>query len=67
MNVVRKGSRELSVGNLIGSNVTDILFSTGIGSIISGFILDRQKHSTFRYPISYLCYSNLFAPTEDKT
>ncbi|MFH1404401.1 MAG: calcium/sodium antiporter [Candidatus Altiarchaeota archaeon] len=34
---VLKKSGELSLGNLIGSNITDPLFSFGIGAVIAGF------------------------------
>ena len=37
---LRKRSASLSVGNLLGSNICDTLLSIGLGSTISGFIID---------------------------
>ncbi|MCD6547312.1 MAG: calcium/sodium antiporter [Nanoarchaeota archaeon] len=37
-----RGSSELAVGNLIGSNITDILFSTGVGVIITNFAVSES-------------------------
>ena len=37
---LRKRSASLSVGNLLGSNICDTLFSLGIGSTISGFMIE---------------------------
>ncbi len=39
---VRKGDVSISIGNLLGSNVTAILLSTGIGSVIAGFTIDEK-------------------------
>jgi cation:H+ antiporter len=37
---IKKGDYGISVGNLIGSNITDLLLSFGAGAVISGFIVD---------------------------
>lgn len=42
LNAIRKGAFRLSIGNLIGSNIFDILFSLGISTAISGFIVDKN-------------------------
>lgn len=42
MNALAKGARELSVGNLVGSNVVDILLALGLGATISPWNVDRQ-------------------------
>lgn len=39
---VRKGAGTMAAGNLIGSNIFDILVTLGIGSMISGFAVDRH-------------------------
>ncbi|MEA3272507.1 MAG: calcium/sodium antiporter [Patescibacteria group bacterium] len=39
---VLKKSYRLAIGNLIGSNICDLMLSLGIGSVISGFTVDRQ-------------------------
>ncbi len=40
LNATRKGNNDISIGNLIGSNITDIVFSVGVGASISGFNVD---------------------------
>jgi cation:H+ antiporter len=42
MNALSKGARELSVGNLVGSNVVDILLALGLGGTITSWNVDRQ-------------------------
>ncbi|MDP3971089.1 MAG: calcium/sodium antiporter [bacterium] len=38
---IRKKAGTLAVGNLIGSNIYDVLFTLGIGTTISGFIVSE--------------------------
>jgi cation:H+ antiporter len=38
---VMKHSHRLSLGNMLGSNITDPLFSFGIGAAISGFSIEK--------------------------
>ena len=40
LSAIRKKAYGMSVGNLIGSNITDILFSLGIGAIFAGFLVE---------------------------
>ena len=42
---VRKKAGTMALGNLIGSNIFDILFTLGVGSAISGFLVDSQFHN----------------------
>lgn len=42
LQAIIKKAPALSVGNLIGSNIFDLLFALGIGSAISGFAFDRH-------------------------
>jgi cation:H+ antiporter len=39
---IRKKEVEMSVGNLIGSNICDLMFSLGIGTIITGFLAPER-------------------------
>lgn len=39
--IIRK-STAIAIGNLIGSNITDLMFSLGLGTAISGFIIDKR-------------------------
>ncbi len=39
---LKKGEVEMSVGNLVGSNICDLLFSLGVGTIIAGFIVPER-------------------------
>lgn len=48
---IRKGAVRLSVGNLIGSNIFDVLFTLGIGSVISGFNVGKNL---LKFDIPYL-------------
>ena len=50
---IRKGDISLSIGNLLGSSIVDILLSTGTGSIISGFTVS-EKTLWFYIPITIL-------------
>ncbi len=38
----RHKAMDISLGNLIGSNICDLLFSLGAGTIISGFVVSRN-------------------------
>ena len=49
---LRRKAFSLSVGNLIGSNIFDILFTLGTASAISGFFVDR-KFLTFDIPFLF--------------
>jgi len=42
LSALQKKAFSLSVGNLIGSNIFDILFTLGISSAISGFFVDKK-------------------------
>lgn len=53
-----KGARELSVGNLLGSNIVNTLFALGLGAVISGWEIDR-KTATFDLP--YLLFVMIVA------
>ncbi len=44
-----KGAKELSVGNLLGSNIVNTLFALGLGAILSSWEIDR-KTATFDLP-----------------
>ena len=37
---LRRGATGIAVGDMIGSNICDILFSLGVGAMISGFTVD---------------------------
>ncbi|MBW2970308.1 sodium:calcium antiporter [Candidatus Woesearchaeota archaeon] len=39
---LRKGEVAMSVGNLIGSNICDLLFSLGAGAVITGFLVPER-------------------------
>jgi cation:H+ antiporter len=39
---IRKKAGTMAVGNIIGSNIFDTLFTLGIGSAISGFLFEKQ-------------------------
>ncbi|NPE29491.1 calcium/sodium antiporter [Methanococcoides sp. SA1] len=53
---IRKKAVNLSVFNLIGSNIFDILFTLGIGSAISGFIVSE---GLLRFDIPVLFFLSL--------
>jgi cation:H+ antiporter len=42
ISALRKKQVQMSVGNLIGSNICDLLFALGAGAIISGFIVSER-------------------------
>ena len=39
---IRKKTMSLSMGDLLGSNVVDLFLATGLGGVISGFLVDKQ-------------------------
>lgn len=39
LTAVRKGESEMSVSNLLGSNICDLLFSLGVGTTVAGFAM----------------------------
>ncbi len=41
ISAIRRKAIGLAVGNMIGSNICDILFALGLGSVISGFAVGR--------------------------
>jgi cation:H+ antiporter len=49
-----KGDTSLSIGNLIGSNITDPLFSIGAGALIRGFIVEELWTILFNVPFGVL-------------
>lgn len=53
-----RGAKELSVGNLLGSNIVNTLFALGLGATISGWEIDR-KTATFDLP--YLLFVMIIA------
>ncbi|MBW2977610.1 calcium/sodium antiporter [Candidatus Woesearchaeota archaeon] len=58
LGAIRKGAFRLSVGNLIGSNIFDILFTLGIGSVIAGFNVSRNL---LRFDIPFLFVLSIIA------
>lgn len=40
LTAIRKKECGMSVGNLIGSNITDMLFSLGVGAVFAGFLVE---------------------------
>ncbi|MBD3330462.1 hypothetical protein GF354_02930 [Candidatus Peregrinibacteria bacterium] len=55
--VIKKVPR-LSIGNILGSNIFDILFTLGIGSSISGFFVEKK---ILLFDIPYLFFTSVFA------
>lgn len=53
ISAILKKANGLSVGNLIGSNIFDILFTLGIGSAISGFFVNENL-LTFDIPFLFV-------------
>ena len=49
INAFVKGAKELSVGNLLGSNVVNVLLALGGGAVISEWEIDRRV-ATFDLP-----------------
>jgi len=54
VNAFFKGARELSVGNLLGSNIVNTLLALGVGASISGWEVDR-KTAVFDIPFLLFC------------
>ena len=52
-----KGAFKLSVGNLIGSNIFDVLFVLGVGSTIAGFNISQNL---LKFDIPFLFLTSLF-------
>ncbi|MEM3154393.1 MAG: sodium:calcium antiporter [Candidatus Woesearchaeota archaeon] len=42
ISALRKKQVQMSIGNLIGSNICDLLFALGAGAVISGFVVSQQ-------------------------
>ncbi len=42
LTAIRHSDAAIAVGNLIGSNICDLLFSLGLGTIISGFVVGKN-------------------------
>lgn len=55
---VRKKEYEISTSNLIGSNICDLLFSLGAGTVIAGFVVPARVLS---YDLPALLLISLFA------
>ena len=54
MSALAKGAREMSLGNLVGSNIVDILLALGLGATISPWKVDRQV-AMFDLPFLLFC------------
>jgi cation:H+ antiporter len=53
-----RGARSLSLGNLIGSNITDPLLSIGLGASIAGFIVEP---GAIGYDLRFWVFSTIVA------
>jgi len=42
LSAMRRGAPQLAIGNLLGSNIFDLLFTLGLGSAISGFLVSKD-------------------------
>ncbi|MBW2993018.1 calcium/sodium antiporter [Candidatus Woesearchaeota archaeon] len=42
LSAIRRKTVGLAVGNMIGSNICDLMFALGLGSVISGFVVSRN-------------------------
>ncbi len=49
-----KGSRDLSVGNLLGSSIVNMLLALGVGGLIAGWTIERRV-ATFDLPFLLFC------------
>lgn len=43
---VRRGQGNIAIGTLFGSNITDPLFSLGVGALVDGFVLTQVESAT---------------------
>jgi cation:H+ antiporter len=50
---IRKKTMSLSMGDLLGSNIVDLFLATGLGGVISGFIVDK-KLVLFDIPVLFI-------------
>lgn len=57
LSAVRHKAIGIAVGNLIGSNICDLLFSLGLGTVISGFIVGKNL---LKFDIIYMFGAALF-------
>jgi cation:H+ antiporter len=53
---IAKKSPRLSIGNLLGSNIFDVLFTLGVGTTISGFIVED---GLLWFDLPYLFFTSL--------
>jgi len=53
VSALRNKETEMSVANLIGSNICDLLFSLGVGTMVSGFLVPART-LTFDLPALFL-------------
>ena len=55
---VRKGETDIAIGNVIGSNIFNILFVLGLSSTISGLIIKPEAliDSLILFAVSIMCY-----------
>lgn len=54
LNALWKKSTGIAVGNLIGSNICDLLLSLGLGTVISGFVVGR---GLVRFDIIFMVFT----------